>query len=77
MNTRIRACCVLLFLLPTVVATTPTASAGTDQDGCSHLLADRDKLPHTADAIEGWFRACHERSGQLPRTADGAAGWVG
>jgi hypothetical protein len=77
MNTKIRIC-GLLFAATTLAATAaPTASAVPVHDGCSRQLADSSRLPHAADAIEGWFQECHARHDRIPASADGAAGWFG
>jgi hypothetical protein len=39
--------------------------------------ADASQLPHTADAIAGWFERCYERPVSLPRTADSMESWQG
>jgi hypothetical protein len=37
--------------------------------------ADPSQLPHTADAIAGWFGRCHEAPSRGPNTADAIEAW--
>jgi len=77
MKTRILLAATV-FVVPLFLATGPadeTAGHGGRQN-CQALLTPA-MLPHTADAIEAWFRACHEQQAAHPATADETAGHRG
>lgn len=70
MNTRLLFCTSVLAA-PFLLAASPadaTAAPGGQSDCHAQLVPA--VLPHTADAIEGWFRACYERQGGLQPTGE-------
>lgn len=76
MKTRILISAAAL-VAPLFLAAGPVAATtghGGQQDCQSQLVPAR--LPHTADAIDGWFRACYDRQASHPATADAAAAWL-
>lgn len=76
MNVRTRLCCPVLIISAFALAAPSPANADRERhERCSALAPAL--LPHTADAIEGWFAGCYrDRARALPPTADGAAGWL-
>jgi len=75
MNIRTRIICLALTMAALAIAQPAPASASAAQEPCSALTPAT--LPHTADAIEGWFRSCdRDRGRHVPPTADGAASWL-
>jgi hypothetical protein len=76
MNIRTRTICLVIVVPAFALSTVPTASAAAPaHERCSELTPDR--MPHTADALEAWFRSCDtDRGRQGPSTADGASGWL-
>lgn len=65
-------------LLVGLAAPTAEARPSTGLDGhCDAAQVDSERLPHTADALDGWFRACGGNvSAARPHTADGAERWL-
>jgi hypothetical protein len=59
------AAILVMTLPPLFVHAGPVIASAGQQDGSCHL--DPAYLPHTADAIEGWFAQCRREHGHHRR----------
>ena len=74
MNTRLLlgTAALAASLVPIAAAAQATAGSGSRTDCLAQLVPAR--LPHTPDAVEGWYRSC-ERTPRLG-TPDANEGWL-
>ena len=75
MNRQTASAAFAVALAAALLAPAP-ATAREPDTICTAEHVDVRYLPHTADAIEGWFANCRRTTGP-PSTPDAAAAWLG